>query len=74
MEAAIRTAHYLVTGEELANLEVEAVRGLDGVKEAHVHIERPRTRRGRRQRSWATPPDCSTRSAPAATTCTSSKS
>ncbi len=39
MEAAIRTAHYLVTGKELGNLEVEAVRGLDGVKEARVQID-----------------------------------
>ena len=39
MEAAIRTAHYLVTGHELGNLEVQAVRGLDGVKEARVHID-----------------------------------
>jgi NADH-quinone oxidoreductase subunit G/NADP-reducing hydrogenase subunit HndD len=39
MEAAIRTAHYLVTGRELANLDVQAVRGLDGVKEARVKID-----------------------------------
>ena len=39
MEAAIRTAHYLLTGRELANLVVEAVRGLDGVKEARVKID-----------------------------------
>ncbi len=38
MEAAIRTAYYLVTGSELGDLEVQAVRGLDGVKEAHVPI------------------------------------
>ena len=38
MEAAIRTAYYLVTGEELGTLEVEAVRGLDGVKEAAVTV------------------------------------
>ena len=39
MEAAIRTAHFLVTGQELEKLEVEAVRGLEGVKEARVHID-----------------------------------
>ncbi|MBN2311599.1 MAG: iron hydrogenase small subunit [Candidatus Hydrogenedentes bacterium] len=38
MEAAIRTAHYLLTGAELENLKVEAVRGLDGVKEARVQV------------------------------------
>jgi iron only hydrogenase large subunit-like protein len=39
MEAAIRTAHFLVTGKELEKLEVEAVRGLEGAKEARVHID-----------------------------------
>jgi iron-only hydrogenase group A len=39
MEAAIRTAHYLVTGRELGNLVVESVRGQDGVKEARVKID-----------------------------------
>jgi NADH-quinone oxidoreductase subunit G/NADP-reducing hydrogenase subunit HndD len=38
MEAAIRTAHFLLTGKELENLEVKAVRGLAGVKEAKVQI------------------------------------
>jgi NADP-reducing hydrogenase subunit HndD len=38
MEAAIRTAHYLVTGRELGDLKVEAVRGFDGVKEARVQV------------------------------------
>ena len=38
MEAAIRTAHFLVTGQELEKLEVEAVRGLEGAKEARVHV------------------------------------
>ncbi|NLE58318.1 MAG: 4Fe-4S binding protein [Planctomycetes bacterium] len=38
MEAAIRTAHYLITGEELADLTVEPVRGLAGMKEAHLRI------------------------------------
>ncbi|MBN2582349.1 MAG: iron hydrogenase small subunit [Planctomycetes bacterium] len=39
MEAAIRTAHWLITGREMDNLKVQAVRGLKGVKEAHVQIE-----------------------------------
>jgi len=38
MEAAIRTAHFLVTGQELKDLKVQEVRGLDGVKEAHVQV------------------------------------
>ena len=39
MEAALRTAYHLVTKEELTNLDFEAVRGLDGVKEAVVDIK-----------------------------------
>jgi iron only hydrogenase large subunit-like protein len=39
MEAAIRSAHYLLTGRELGDLKVAAVRGLDGVKEARVQID-----------------------------------
>jgi iron-only hydrogenase group A len=38
MEAAIRSAYYLVTGRELGELKVEAVRGFDGVKQARVQI------------------------------------
>jgi NADH-quinone oxidoreductase subunit G/NADP-reducing hydrogenase subunit HndD len=38
MEAAIRTAHYLVTGQELKDLKVQEVRGLEGVKEAHIQV------------------------------------
>ncbi|MHB8951404.1 MAG: NADH-dependent [FeFe] hydrogenase, group A6 [Pirellulaceae bacterium] len=38
MEAAIRTAHYLLTGEELANLDVTDVRGSAGHKEAHLNV------------------------------------
>jgi len=38
MEAAIRTAYFMGTGAELEELKVKAVRGLDGVKEAHVKI------------------------------------
>ncbi|MDO5553589.1 MAG: NADH-dependent [FeFe] hydrogenase, group A6 [Planctomycetia bacterium] len=38
MEAAIRSAFFLITGTELADLKVEAVRGIDGAKEAHLDI------------------------------------
>lgn len=38
MEAAVRSAYFLITGEELANLNITAVRGLEGCKEAHVQI------------------------------------
>jgi iron-only hydrogenase group A len=38
MEAALRTAHFLLTGSELESLRVQAVRGLDGVKEARFRI------------------------------------
>ena len=38
MEAALRTAYALVTGEELKFVEFTAVRGLQGIKEASVHI------------------------------------
>lgn len=39
MEAAVRTAYKLVTGEELGKVEVEAVRGMDGVKRGVVDIK-----------------------------------
>ena len=38
MEAAVRTAHYLLTGKDAAKLEVQPVRGLKGAKEIHVQI------------------------------------
>lgn len=38
MEAALRTAYHLLTGENLEKLEVNDVRGLEGCKEAHVKI------------------------------------
>jgi NADH-quinone oxidoreductase subunit G/NADP-reducing hydrogenase subunit HndD len=38
MEAALRTAHVLVTGKEMGNLKVQPVRGLKGVKEARVRV------------------------------------
>lgn len=38
MEAALRTAYWMVNGKNLDNLNVEAVRGLTGVKKATVQI------------------------------------
>ena len=38
MEAAVRTAHFLLTGQELAELKIQPLRGLEGVKEARVKI------------------------------------
>jgi NADH-quinone oxidoreductase subunit G/NADP-reducing hydrogenase subunit HndD len=38
MEAALRSAYYLLTGEEMGALEIKAVRGLEGVKETKVNI------------------------------------
>lgn len=38
MEAAVRTAHYMITGEEMANLNFEDVRDFKGIKEATVDI------------------------------------
>ncbi len=38
MEAAIRSAYFLLTGENMKNLDVEAVRGMEGIKEAELEI------------------------------------
>ncbi len=38
MEAALRTAAYKLTGEELQKLELAEVRGLDGIKEASFNL------------------------------------
>ncbi len=38
MEAAVRTAHYLLTGRELEKLEIQPVRGLKGSKELRARI------------------------------------
>ncbi len=38
MEAAIRTAHYFLTGKEMARLEITPLRGLKGAKELHAKI------------------------------------
>ncbi len=39
MEAAIRTAYWMITGKELENLDIEAVRGMAGIKEAELNID-----------------------------------
>lgn len=39
MEAAIRTAYELYTGETLVDIDVKSVRGLDGVKEGTLTME-----------------------------------
>lgn len=43
MEAALRTAYELVTGREVPfeNLNITPVRGVEGVKEASIKIEKP---------------------------------
>jgi len=38
MEAALRTAYKLLTGEELGNVNIEAVRGIEGVREASIDV------------------------------------
>lgn len=38
MEAALRTAYEVITGENLTNLEFKGVRGLDGIKEATLEL------------------------------------
>jgi NADH-quinone oxidoreductase subunit G len=39
MEAALRTAYFLVTGKNLEQVEFAPIRGLDGVKESTIVIE-----------------------------------
>lgn len=38
MEAALRTAYHSLTGEHLENMELSAIRGAEGVKEASIDI------------------------------------
>jgi len=38
MEAALRTAHYFITGKEARQIEFEVTRGLKGVKEGAIEI------------------------------------
>ncbi|WP_126992496.1 NADH-dependent [FeFe] hydrogenase, group A6 [Thermosipho globiformans] len=39
MEAALRTAYEVITNKKLPKLEFNAVRGLDGIREAEIDIE-----------------------------------
>jgi NADH-quinone oxidoreductase subunit G len=39
MEAALRSAYFLITGKELENLNFESVRGITGLKEATIPID-----------------------------------
>jgi NADH-quinone oxidoreductase subunit G len=39
MEAALRSAHYLITGAEMEQLEFEPIRGLAGVKEMATELD-----------------------------------
>ncbi len=39
MEAALRTAHYLITKKELSDVSFTETRGLDGIKEGTVHFD-----------------------------------
>ncbi len=38
MEAALRTAHFLVTDEELTDINIHAVRGMEGVRTGEVPV------------------------------------
>jgi iron-only hydrogenase group A len=38
MEAAVRSAHFLLTGKEMGELKIQALRGLKGCKELHAKI------------------------------------
>lgn len=38
MEAGLRSVNYLLTGQNLENVELQDVRGIDGVKEAEINI------------------------------------
>lgn len=39
MEAALRTAYFKLTNRELETMELSAIRGLDGIKEATIDID-----------------------------------
>ncbi len=39
MEAAVRTAYEVITGKTLPKIDFEELRGLEGVKEATVHVK-----------------------------------
>jgi len=38
MEAALRTAYHMATGQELENIEFQQLRGMEGVREATVQV------------------------------------
>lgn len=38
MEAAIRTAHFAITGKDMSNIDFTPVRGMQGVKESSIKI------------------------------------
>ena len=38
MEAALRTAYALITGKELEDVNIQAVRGMEGVREATIQV------------------------------------
>ena len=38
MEAAVRSAHFFLTGKDMEDPKIQALRGLDGTKEVHVEI------------------------------------
>jgi NADH-quinone oxidoreductase subunit G len=44
MEAAVRTAFHLVTGDELENIQIDAVRGMDGVRKGVVDMNGTKVR------------------------------
>jgi iron-only hydrogenase group A len=39
MEAAIRSAHFLITGKELEDLKIQPLRGLKDCKELHIEVD-----------------------------------
>ena len=43
MEAAIRTAHFVITGKELEGIDYKPVRGLQGVKTADIPLKDAKT-------------------------------
>jgi len=44
MEAALRTAYFLITKEDLKQVEFKEVRGMDGVKSAEINIKGTKVR------------------------------
>jgi NADH-quinone oxidoreductase subunit G len=44
MEAALRSAYYLITKEDLEQVEFEAVRGMEGVKAAEIDVKGTKVR------------------------------